>query len=259
MKIAVLISGNLRTWEKTRSTFDKFFSNHDITIFVHTYNVKYRYHPSVQAQLPKFQDEHVSYDEAVSQFPAQLAYIDHQDISGLQDIDKSQFDARMAKLGENCLHPIVNVLSTLENIREYERDKKFVFDYVVRVRPDAVYRESATLDLPGHKNMIHINNGLVYPNDWLLCAARHQFQEIYQNLYAEFEQPSSRCSLLRPPHGIFETVFDKLQLEVTQKPYIQGLLRADGFLDNYISENKSQSAVYHCRKFLRRLLKKVSK
>jgi hypothetical protein len=259
MKIAVLISGNLRTWEKTKSTFSEFFSNHDIEIFVHTYNIKYRYHPAVQAQLPKFQDEHLSYDEAVNQFSSKLAYINYNDISVVSDIDKSQFDAQMANLGENCLHPIVNVLSSLEDIAKYEHDNDVLFDYVVRVRPDAVYRDGARLDLPVHKNVIYINNGLVYPNDWFLCATRSQFQQIYQNLYAEFERPSSEKSFLRPPHGIFETVFEALHLQVTQKPYVQGLLRADGFLDNFISLNKRQSVLYYLRKFLRRLLRKVRK
>lgn len=213
----------------------------------------------MKAQLPMLHDEHLNYTEVLAQFPTPLGELNYNKISDIKKIDMSKFDNNMAKLGENCIHPIINVLNALEDIERYEHHNEIVFDYVVRVRPDSVYRKGSTIDLPVENDIVYINNGLVYPNDWLVCATIQTFQKIYESLYAEFVKPTSIKSTSKPPHGIFDTVFDKLNLNVVQKPYIQGLLRADDFLDNYISLSKLQSAKFRIRKIMRSLRNKVFK
>lgn len=252
----------MRTWSQTKSTFEAFFAGHDTSIFVHTYDAQYRYHPAIEAELANHKESYLSCSDIADYFVDlgdQVKAINYNNLSKKLEIDKSKFHTEMNKLGENCYTPISNVVESLQDLMVYEQRHEVRFDYIIRVRPDAVFRENTSIQLPLYNNQVFINNGIVFPNDWFLCASRDTFIAIYERLVSEFKNPSSQLSYSKPPHGLFESVFNRLGLEVQQKPFIQGLLRVDGFIDNYISINKYESIRYYLFKMIRKLKNKVYK
>jgi hypothetical protein len=49
MKTAIILVGNVRTWEECKENFITTFGG-DVDIFVSTYNKQYAYHPCVHRQ-----------------------------------------------------------------------------------------------------------------------------------------------------------------------------------------------------------------
>ena len=67
MRIAVLLVGHVRTWEKTILSFKNKFNpvngQNTYDFFINTYDIKYGYHPHIRGCLNYWEDEFTSLNE----------------------------------------------------------------------------------------------------------------------------------------------------------------------------------------------------
>jgi len=68
MKTAVLLVGNVRTWEKCKDNFVEVFGKYNPDIFLATYDTRYGYHPAVRNRIGYYDDEILSRKEIADMF-----------------------------------------------------------------------------------------------------------------------------------------------------------------------------------------------
>jgi hypothetical protein len=138
MKIAVLLCGHIRTWEKCKETLSKAFpSVHKIDFFVHSYTKQYGYHPFIA--------EKTGVDDITN---SQLL----GEIDTLFDSNTRRLvlEKEMETVSDIEDYPVnFDIYSQIRKVRlcnemrkEYEREHGIKYDLVVKTRMDLLYTSS---------------------------------------------------------------------------------------------------------------------
>lgn len=158
MKIAICISGFLRTWDINRVIFEKYVlgesNEHEFDIFIHTYKQNYYEYSS------KKDDVIYTEDEIINKFaglPVKKIVIEDREIVDPQNIENSkrfiegkyQYDtpipessdtnSKTTKLGLRLYDQLRKVNLCNELRKDYEKENSIQYDCVMRTRFDVLY------------------------------------------------------------------------------------------------------------------------
>lgn len=264
MKVAVLLTGNFRTWPKTKKSFMKFIGDNEVDLYIDTYDVRFMYHPAVECSLPDFNEEFLDLD-LLRHYFSNFNLVD----LNLRSFERSKIDFENLRLAEkfknyhnNCYMPINNTLEALSKIKMHELHSCAEYAFVVKTRFDALYDIKLSKLSIGNRQIVY-NVGNVSPNDWLFIGTSTDLIKMYEAAHKEFFNPVYDNSHIDPPHGIFREVMSNEFTTVGHYRIVKGLLRNDGFVDHYVPKGRLdywRSCVNQKIKLvLRRVIKRLSR
>jgi hypothetical protein len=170
MKVAILLCGHVRSWDKCKEWFLQCFKGTDI--FVHTYNTVLNYHPYIS------QTENIINNKSTLSTPeiVELIGLDlkkivvEDDNSVFIPSDKVITDDIYCQYRKNFL---------CNNLRlEYEKENNFEYDIVIKTRFDIVCSfdlENILKVIDDIKTYVYISNGpSIYPCDQIfICSSEN--------------------------------------------------------------------------------------
>jgi len=184
MRIAILLCGHIRTWEKCKDNFiQTFCQEHEVDIYVHTYNQKYCYHPFIAGKL-NISDEKNT--QEITQKDLQLfdiinvkkIVLENQEnvINGITDIDEYPVNMDI-----HCQYRKINLCNSL-------LQEQNTYDLIIKTRMDIKY--STPFILPNAKeNTIYISPcDTVYPQDACFIAEPKTFNRFISVLTGKYPQ-----------------------------------------------------------------------
>jgi hypothetical protein len=173
MKIAICISGFLRTWEYSKLSFLKHLvQNHDCDLFVHTYKQNYfEYSSEVQNviydeeiivkmfdgfNLKKIviEDRNEIIDNIIS---SSLKYEQLSNYS-YKIKESSDINSNKISLGARIYDQLRKIYLSNELRKEYERKNNLNYDLYVKTRFDVLYIDKIDWSNFTEKNLVYIGN-----------------------------------------------------------------------------------------------------
>jgi len=207
MKIAVLLTGNIRTWSES-NLFD--FIDVDVDYFISTTNKKYNYHPFISNKFGynDINDLIISNDEIKNIFNN----IDYKEliINDDDEINDDDFSVNMRNI-DSCYHQFNRIKKILYYVEEHEKDHG-KYDLIIKTRLDLKYYGKLSQYL-NVDNYIYTSFGNGDPNDTILISKRDDFFNIINNLMLEFYNQTDPNSHLYPPHGLLQSMLNRFQLQ----------------------------------------------
>ena len=226
-KTAILLTGNLRTWDLCKENFIKTFGE-TVDIFVCVSDIKYDYAPYIQETYTGYEDSYLTEEDILNSFAGlnikkilierkeeELLYIKNE-------VPKFKLDVSGEFNPPQKFGSILKVKKGLSLIKEYEKENDFKYDIIIKSRFDIIH-EQAVLDV--NENEILIDTGNVFPNDLFLMSNRDSMFDIFNFMYKEFYEPVYENSHLQPPHGLLHNAILHNNIKITQKPIIKYVQR----------------------------------
>lgn len=205
MKIAVLLTGNIRTWSES-NLFD--FIDVDVDYFISTTNKKYNYHPFISNKFgySNINDLIISDNEIKDMFNMNYKKLIITDDDEINDQD---FSTNMRNI-DSCYHQYNRIKKVLEYVEEHETSEKY--DLIVKTRLDLKYfgKLSQYINVD---NYIITSTGCGDPNDTIIISKRDNFFNIVNNIMLEFYNQIDPNSHLNPPHGLLQSMLDRFQIQ----------------------------------------------
>jgi hypothetical protein len=230
MKIALMLVGNVRTFDQCKESFKKTFG--DIDIFISTYDLRYCYHPVVKNNIGDTQDEILTYDYLNKLFEG-------LNVKSVL-IERDEEITRFVNEENSRLHPLLqNIHSSYAQYRklktcidlviDHENKTGVKYDYLIRARFDLMYNEF-DYDI-GEKELIHDAGSQPdseFLNDQLFWTNRDDMVNISNFMMNEFYNPIYSNSNESPPHGLLRNAIKHNNLKRTPKNIVSYLLRKNG-------------------------------
>ena len=222
MKIAILVTGNIRTWVNCQESFINTFLKYNPSIFFYTENLQYNYHPYIQKTYEYFEDCTIS-DIPIN--PVLKCFIKDLHINDTKDnnIYIEKFDEKM----KDIYHGIFQnkkFKKAVNMMKLYEKKTNISFDIIIKTRFDCIYDKSFSLE---HIiNQLTDNNLFSMGEDHCFIGKRDIIIQIPLFTKQEYYKPSSELSWTSPPHGIFDNFVKTYNLTNNKAPGLL-LIRPD--------------------------------
>ena len=234
MKVAILLTGNLRTWDQCKQQFIDTFGNTDV--FLSTYNMRYGYHPVLRGRFNDYTDEIISNDYILDQFKDVnlKSYIieDYLEVERFIDeelkIVHPSMNTHPASFGQyRKLKQCVDLL-IMEECKVNEK-----YDLIIRTRCDMIYDKDIHFKIEGNQILHNTPSipGTEFIPDQVLVSSRDNMINVSNFIFNEFYNPVYDDSLHHPPHGILRNAIRYLNLSKVEKDIFKGMLRKNGNVD----------------------------
>jgi hypothetical protein len=233
MKTAIIISGNIRTWELCKTNFIDTFSELDPDIFVSTYNQQYGYHQAVQDKIGDHEDGILTDSQIIDGFDGvKLCGIlieDYDSISSVLCNEFSILDKNFKDL-TNVYPQYRKMEQGIELMCDYETSEIFRYDMVIRTRFDLIYN---SIDFKIPQNSILIDSGNVFPNDCFFMTDRDSAINISKFMVDECYNPIYPDSHLHSPHRLFMNSIKHYGKNIITKRIMKHVWRKGDYIDTY--------------------------
>lgn len=207
-KIAVLICGHLRTWDKCRDNFIKSMGDADYDVFVHTYTKVKSYHPYIRDTYKVQNDDLMnSTDEIQTSIGIPCKRIEIEDESNamteVKEVEKKDLqcyqwsnydpyhDLQVLKgkgISIRTYFQYRKIRLCNELRKEYERSANIKYDYVFKIRPDLNFESiSAPINLilnniKGQKGVVWISPAGCQPSDRVYLCESNDMDRLINGL-----------------------------------------------------------------------------
>lgn len=216
MRIAVLLTGHVRTWNDCKESFYSMFPPDKFDIFMEVYEDQYGYHPYIQSKLNCFSDNKITAVDG--------SYKSCRVENNVM-FDCSKFDSRMREFTHGyCQYS--KLQKCIELMIQYEQKHKIKYDYVVKTRFDLVYTDEAKeIDFSSIEGLVLDSNN-TFPNDHIIIGNRDTMIELPRFVLSEYTKPTNSLSWTNPPHGLLENYIETRDLK-TKVLNISSIKRKD--------------------------------
>jgi hypothetical protein len=234
MKKALLLVGNVRTWEHCRENFKKTFG--DIDIFISTYDLKYGYHPAVKNNISDYGDEIVHREQIEEWFSdlnvKSMFYEIHNEVDALVNAENNRLHPNLQNIHSSYAQ-YRKLKTATDMVKKYEEENNIRYDILIRSRFDLMYN---SVDFPVGVNELICNDDPSNPNseflsDHFFMCSRDNMIKISEFIYSEFYNPIYEDSHISPPHGLLKNSIKFANLKKTPRRVLQYLLRKNGLLE----------------------------
>jgi len=228
LKIAILLSGNVRTWDQTKDSFINVFGN-TADIFLATYNRRYNYHPYIQGKFG-YQDDEILDNQRIFELFSGLnlkkvLIDDNSENYKVPDaVDPRHKDH------ESTYYQYLKFRQAVEMMIQQEKEQGWQYDIVVKSRCDLVY-----VDYPVNfdPNVVTIDSANTFPNDWIFLSKRDNIVNMSEFIMQEFYNPKFEDSHETPPHRLLLNSMKNFNLPINQEKIVQYVLRRGDKKDYY--------------------------
>jgi len=227
--LAIILSGNIRTWELCKDSFINTFNGLNPDIFVSTYDRKYEYHPYIKSQLPPFDEVILSNDDIIS-FLSELnvVYTEIENsaiIDRMVEIRSLSFNENMTNI-DSCYKQFRKIQNCTKKIIKYENENDFKYDYIIKARFDTPFNNTDVF--PSDDTKVLINNVAVQPSDWFISSKRDNFINVIDFMMNEFYEFKYHNSNDRPPHQLFQNAINHNNLTFEHRYICSNIIRQYG-------------------------------
>lgn len=230
MRIAVLLVGNIRTFDRCVFSFKEFVTNCKTDVFVGTYDLRYGYHPCVKHSVGLIEDELLN----PSQVHDMLKPISPCDVR--IDTHSEFCNDKMPIIGRGFLpHEYKSLIQffkledALSMMLEHEKNNKIRYDLVIKTRCDLIYQGNIPTTLNFSNNII-VDEGNVFPNDCVIIGNRDIMEKLINKMADICKTTTDRESdaTVDIPHGILNLASQSLGYNFLEAPLIRGVMRSNG-------------------------------
>lgn len=223
MKTAVILTGNIRTWEQSIDAIVAAFVDYDCDFFVSTYDLQYGYHPCVRQSINFFDDRLLTDEEVQRMFssisPKGLRIDRHADYgAAASSAISSSFSTE-----QHCsLFQFFKLRDAMQMVESYEILHGFRYDAVAKTRCDLCLSSIPKFDI---KSSILIDSGNVYPNDCFFMTNRDAAERIIYSCVHNAISPIDSRAMMVVPHGLFLIAIEGSEMQVITYPVIDHVVR----------------------------------
>jgi hypothetical protein len=251
MNVAILFSGNIRSFEHCKETFMKEFGHLNPDYYVTTYETKYNFREpelsKVKNIYPSFDNDEFLSDDDIKKILSDIKpkFILVDKISEMLEIfnsEKEKFDSRIInngtndKIQSNHFLQFYKLKGALDLISDYELLLNKKYDVIIRSRMDLLIKNIDSLDLSnmdkkvivGYEDISRFANINLAQHAWvdmLMISSFDNIKKIVDNILSEFYTTTIEKSVWGFPHGIFESGIIKTQLQVDNRNIIHHIKR----------------------------------
>lgn len=227
MKTAIILSGNVRTWDECKSSFEKTFNHLNADIFVSTYNLQYDHHPFIKGRIGDHDDVILTNEDIMKKFdgfnvkkfciesPIDITEEKKRIHPKMYDLDVSYKQYRKFNVG-------------IKLMQEFETQSKY--DCVVKTRCDMIYESFHLGDVT---NSIFIDSGNLFPNDCIFITNRDSIVKISEFMLNEFFNFKYSDSNINPPHGLLLNAIKETRLDIVVQKMMHCVVRKGGKREYY--------------------------
>lgn len=221
MKVAVCISGHMRTYHNTyQSLYDKILNKYNCDVFIATYPTlgsAYSHIKGVDGILVKSSVdlEHIKHIFN----PKKIKIIENDDfLHSYYNYQYYRFNIGMFRAIYEC--------NQLKIDSEQENNKKY--DLVLRIRPDIII-DQISLELPSPKSIIVPNRGKAHDNGITdqIAFASSDVMDIYSLLYKRADKLKTEYNL-QHPEIILKKYLEDNKIFISYKDIVWTILRTNG-------------------------------
>lgn len=220
MRTAIILVGNIRTWDQTKSSFIETFGHLNPDIFISTYNLQYGYHPVVMSRINDFNDvvlSNTDIEKLLYGFNVKSLSINDYNYESPQVHNYFKF------LNANYYDQYLTFNKGIYNMIDYEIKNNFKYDIVIKTRFDMVYNPINFINL--HDSII-IDSGNVFPNDCILITNRDSMVKISDFMVNEFLDPRfTYNSSDAIPHKVLHNAILYNDLMIVQQDIMDYVMR----------------------------------
>lgn len=216
MKTAILLTGNLRTWDVTKKSFLDTFSHFTPDVYVVTYFNRYGYHPHIQGILGDSEEQLLTEDDLRNAF-VNVAH----NIGVAPPID-SAFAANLHPHFRESNNVIGQVLR-LNDAVEMMLSSGKQYDVVIKTRCDLLYH-GINLSHDLSKTVI-VDRSNTFPNDCIYATSQDNMINMARWMYNEIHTPTCEDSHVDPPHRLLLNAINATGATIQQQPIMQSVIR----------------------------------
>lgn len=210
MRTAIILTGNLRTWEHCKDSFKEMFDD-SYDVFITTYDKVYNYPPFIKEWsayeddvVVDVQDVHNMFDginvkKVIVENDALVKVICKEEEKKFNQEANWQGDVHELRQYYPQFRKIKNILNY---INSYEEDNGFKYDRIIKTRFDVLYVKQ---ELDIEPKQVLVDEGNLFPNDWFFLAERDIFENIINDMVGEFYDAKFMQEgglPVAPPHGL---------------------------------------------------------
>jgi hypothetical protein len=203
MKTAIILVGNIRTWEKCRKNFIDSFGN-EADIFLSTYNKQYAYHPYIQQSLNFDEDNNLSEEEIKEMFrEIKLSDCIIDDIETYVEEKVKPFICnKFPKDSHLSLSQYFKLNDGLNLIKKQEEVRGFKYDRIIKTRFDIIHNPITGIK---NNNSVYVDahGAGVFPCDWIFISNRDNAYSINNFIIREIKDMKNETSIIDMPHKLF--------------------------------------------------------
>jgi hypothetical protein len=232
-KIAILLLGNIRTWESCKESFQQTFGMLNADVFVDTYDLRYGYHPYINGRF-EGDDELLTPDQIkimfeginVVNFNIDSAEERHAYYNSTVNTLHPNFQNM-----ENCFAQSVKLVNAFIPVMHTEYVDGKEYDIIIKTRCDMVYNP---VNFSQILNKVIIDSGNVYPNDCIIMSDRDTMFNIAKMMHAEYFIPELGSDTHEvPPHRLLQRAVEKLELEFDAQKIMDYVMRRNNIPQRY--------------------------
>lgn len=229
MKTAIILVGNIRTWDICKENFIKTFNHLNPDIFVSTYKLQYGYHPHIQGVIGNSEDNLLNFYDIVNKFNelnVKCVYVGEYNKKTSVNVHP-----QFAHLSSNCFEQYKTFNRGIEYMIDYEKFNNFEYDVIIKTRCDICYNK---IDLDClNDNTIIIDNHNIFPNDCIFISTRDIMIDISNFMINEFFSPLYTDSHLNPPHGLLHNAIKNKNLDINLQDIMKCVVRKNNIIQHY--------------------------
>lgn len=223
MKIAVLLIGNIRTWDYCKESFIKTFNRYNPDVYLVTESTRYNHHPAVQGSIGDASDEQIDKKTITELF---------KDIN-LVDYCINDAEPAILRLRDPIFIPYNLSLKQFEKLATCITLLKESYDLIIKTRCDLIYTDQIRSFLDIKKDEILIDSGNVYPNDCILASSGQNILELSKNIFKEIFEPAHKDSYFDMPHRLLLNSIKDLSLNIRAEKLMECVVRKGNILRYY--------------------------
>jgi hypothetical protein len=227
MKTAIILVGNIRTWDECKQSFHDTFSHLNPDIYVSTYNLQYDHHPFIKGRIRDFDDVVLTTEQIASKF-------DGLNVKGFcieNEVDIRKDQERMHSALKDldiCYKQYRKFNIGIQMMKHFEAESKY--DCVIKTRCDLIYEKFSFQDI---ENSITVDSGNVFPNDCIFITNRDKMVELSNFMINEFFDLKYPNSADNPPHGLLLNAISDCGLNVISQKIMNCVVRKGGKREYY--------------------------
>lgn len=219
MKTAIVLVGNVRTWEFCKENFKQIFSEFKPDIFVSTYNLQYNHHPVIQGRIGDSSDFVLEEKTIKKMFNGfNVKEFDIQDCANYIDMTEVQENFKSL---QSCYGQYKRFKRSMEMVNASGNK----YDLVIKTRCDLIHERIKIVDL---SKTIIVDSGNVFPNDCVFITNQQSMTNLSNFIVNEFYKPKYTDSHLNPPHGLLHNAIKEEGLEINVQKIMNCVIRKDG-------------------------------
>lgn len=212
MKTAIILVGNVRTWDICKESFIETFCDLNADIFITTYDIKYSYTYGAHLLGEDLLLTENEIRQSISDLNVKSLLVENTEyVNNLVNIEQPKWhQPNLPDVWFKSSYSQYRKIKTgIDLMIEYENNNKIKYDCIIKTRFDVTYNPIDFVDL---ENNIIVGNCTTPPTDCIIISTRDNIINITDFVINEFYTPIYEDSWERPPHVLLENAVKNFNL-----------------------------------------------